>query len=297
MNERDENDLFARIDFGIKRGVARALEEHKQSGQSISVWQDGRVVEDPLYDPVDSVVLFLDILGYKTLLENEEDFKNLFLAIKNIKKQNTKKFQIKYLSDNNSSSMEAIPIMTSFSDCIVLSVPVNEVKEPFDIRHAVHILLSYTQQIADSLMFGGFILRGGLTRGNLYHTTGVLFGKALIEAYELEKKAKNPRILVSDKLAEEYNASKYDQNNFLTKETINGKDEYNLDYLKFSLRNQENRERYKEKIENAIKKKRQNVLDKINKGCFDRLEQDIEILKKWIYFRNYVEKSLRMFEK
>ena len=50
------------------------------------------------------------------------------------------------------------------------------------------------------------------------------------------------------------------------------KDEYNLDYLKLSFQSQENRERYKEKTENSIKKKGQNVLDKINKGCFDQLE-------------------------
>ncbi len=47
MNEQNENDLFARIDFGIKRGVAQALAEHKKSGQSISVWKDGRVVKIP----------------------------------------------------------------------------------------------------------------------------------------------------------------------------------------------------------------------------------------------------------
>lgn len=174
MNERDENDLFAKFDLGIKRGLAKAREEHKQSGQSISVWQDGRIVEDPLFAPVDSIVLFLDILGYKTLLENEEDFKNLFLAIKNIRRQNTQKFQIKYRSDNSFPSMEAIPIMTSFSDCIVLSIPVDEIKEPCDIGHAVQILLSYTQQIADSLMAGGFILRGGLTRG-IYITLQALY--------------------------------------------------------------------------------------------------------------------------
>lgn len=47
MNEQNENDLFARIDFGIKRGVAQALAEYKKSGQSISVWKDGRVVKIP----------------------------------------------------------------------------------------------------------------------------------------------------------------------------------------------------------------------------------------------------------
>lgn len=44
---KDLTDLFKRIDFGIKRGVAEALAEHKKSGQSISVWQNGRVVKIP----------------------------------------------------------------------------------------------------------------------------------------------------------------------------------------------------------------------------------------------------------
>lgn len=50
MNKRDNKDLtdlFERIDFGIRRGVAQALAEHKKYGQSISVWQDGHVAEIP----------------------------------------------------------------------------------------------------------------------------------------------------------------------------------------------------------------------------------------------------------
>lgn len=47
MGQRDDKDLFERIDFGIRRGVARALAEHKKSGQSISVWKNGRVVKIP----------------------------------------------------------------------------------------------------------------------------------------------------------------------------------------------------------------------------------------------------------
>lgn len=47
MSECDNKDLFERIDLGIRRGVARALAEHKQSGHSISVWKDGHVVKIP----------------------------------------------------------------------------------------------------------------------------------------------------------------------------------------------------------------------------------------------------------
>ncbi|MBS0352248.1 MAG: hypothetical protein JSR33_13905 [Proteobacteria bacterium] len=46
-DNKDLTDLFERIDFGIRRGVAQALAEHKNSGQSISIWEDGHVVEIP----------------------------------------------------------------------------------------------------------------------------------------------------------------------------------------------------------------------------------------------------------
>jgi len=42
-----QDDLFERIDLGVRRGVARALAEHKKAGRSIYVWQDGKVVEIP----------------------------------------------------------------------------------------------------------------------------------------------------------------------------------------------------------------------------------------------------------
>jgi len=45
---KDKNfDLFKRIDLGVKRGAAKALEEHKKAGRSIVIWQDGKIVKIP----------------------------------------------------------------------------------------------------------------------------------------------------------------------------------------------------------------------------------------------------------
>lgn len=43
---RDE-DLFARIDFGIRKGVARALIEHKKAGVGIVVMEKGKIKKIP----------------------------------------------------------------------------------------------------------------------------------------------------------------------------------------------------------------------------------------------------------
>lgn len=47
MNKPTKLDLHEKIDLGVRCGVARALAEHKKTGGSIVVWQDGQVVTIP----------------------------------------------------------------------------------------------------------------------------------------------------------------------------------------------------------------------------------------------------------
>ena len=42
-----QKDLFEKIDFGVRRGAARALARHKKLGNSIAIWQNGKVVKIP----------------------------------------------------------------------------------------------------------------------------------------------------------------------------------------------------------------------------------------------------------
>jgi hypothetical protein len=45
MKPKSDKDLFARIDRGVKLGVAQALETHRKAGEKVAIWQNGRVVE------------------------------------------------------------------------------------------------------------------------------------------------------------------------------------------------------------------------------------------------------------
>ena len=47
MSSLTPQEIAKRIDKGIHQGVANALAKHKAAGQSISVWQDGKVVRIP----------------------------------------------------------------------------------------------------------------------------------------------------------------------------------------------------------------------------------------------------------
>ncbi len=44
MNEQPLSELHQKIDAGVKLAIAEAIEKHRKLGQSISIWQDGKVV-------------------------------------------------------------------------------------------------------------------------------------------------------------------------------------------------------------------------------------------------------------
>jgi hypothetical protein len=44
MNKPIPDKLSSQIDTGVKLAIAKALEKHRKLGESISVWQNGKVV-------------------------------------------------------------------------------------------------------------------------------------------------------------------------------------------------------------------------------------------------------------
>lgn len=44
MNKPIPDKLSSQIDAGVKSAIAKAIERHRKLGESISIWQDGKVV-------------------------------------------------------------------------------------------------------------------------------------------------------------------------------------------------------------------------------------------------------------
>jgi hypothetical protein len=83
------------------------------------------------------------------------------------------------------------PATSVFSDHIVLSQPIDESWGGHTISMASRIAL-----IARSALERGFLIRGGITIGQLYHSDGIVFGPALVRAVHLESKlAVYPRVI------------------------------------------------------------------------------------------------------
>jgi hypothetical protein len=139
-------------------------------------------------------VCFLDILGFKeavrATMHCEEEasvqarhLKRALLAIRDT-------------LDVGRKQVSQSKRVTQFSDSIVISFQANEPSEVF------FTLLSI-QWVAIRLVYHGLLVRGGVAIGPLCHTHKLLFGPALVDAYELEsRRAHVPRILVTGQVVE-----------------------------------------------------------------------------------------------
>ncbi|MGC9337906.1 MAG: hypothetical protein ACP5EQ_07420 [Candidatus Cloacimonadia bacterium] len=88
---------------------------------------------------------------------------------------------------------EASHRLSTFSDCLAISTEATE--------KGLMNLLFHLRAIAFRLLKLGYLLRGGIAEGALYHEDGKIVGPALVDAYNLEKNvAKYPRIIVDSRI-------------------------------------------------------------------------------------------------
>jgi hypothetical protein len=161
------------------------------------------------------IVAFIDILGFKEIVKTSE-FDNskielLYTALNFLKNwEIPKNWNLKFIEieeDAQKKGVENFDISgktntTTFSDSIVVSVKVEN-----NVNEMTSTLISNLAFIGAYLFEKGILFRGALTIGNIIHEeNGIVFGQALIDAYQLEtKSAKYPRIILSDKLIKELN--------------------------------------------------------------------------------------------
>jgi len=140
------------------------------------------------------VVFFLDILGFKNIIQstinsdgsdNSNNIKNIHGMIDNFH------YFIGVDRGQDSGDMMA----TQFSDSVVMSFPINKESGVYRSIHNI-LLLQITL-----VLFYGVLLRGGVSKGRLIHNDKELYGPALIDAYTLESKAAlYPRVILDESI-------------------------------------------------------------------------------------------------
>lgn len=171
------------------------------------------------FDYGDSIVVFLDILGFSD-------------KIKNTKSPNGKKALFNTLSYMNAwGTTEDTNFIISENDFIydynqfnIGRININVIKKKLKISYfsdSIVISLEYDKNnlykrfilVAKSLAYlisklalANFFTRGGVTIGKMFHENNVFFGPALLNAYELElTTAIYPRVILSKELVNELN--------------------------------------------------------------------------------------------
>lgn len=161
------------------------------------------------------LIAFIDILGFKEIVYSSEKDSSkiefLYSVLDYLKSwEIPEKWNLKFVEieeDAQKKGVENFDIRsktnsTSFSDSIVVSVKIDN-----NVNEMASTLIANLSYIGAILFEKGILFRGGLTIGNLIHNEGgTVFGKGLIEAYQLESNNANyPRIILSNKLIQKLN--------------------------------------------------------------------------------------------
>lgn len=145
----------------------------------------------------DRIIAFIDILGFKELIECAEKT-NDYTKLSNLIKESTESF--KTLNTSNDFQF------TQFSDSFVLSC------RSFNMNDSM-LFMIYLQDLINLFLSENILLRGGLTVGKLVHTENVLMGPAMNRAYELESKfATYPRVIIEKDLFDYWETRLYEYN-------------------------------------------------------------------------------------
>ena len=144
----------------------------------------------------DRIVAFLDVLGFSNFTNYTGATQvNQSKKIETI--NNYLEMLHKFFSPKNAIAKSRM--VTSFSDSIVLSIKVEDIDD-FDIE-----LLEIYYLLINSIM-KGFLIRGAIVYGKIIHTPDIVFGPALVEAYNRESKiAKYPRVIIDDAIVRDLN--------------------------------------------------------------------------------------------
>ena len=128
------------------------------------------------------IVVFLDILGFSTMIEDSKVDTPLRRKIK-------RAVEIIRESADTDETGRAV---STFSDSAVISYPLHKESSLFYLLiDIIHLQLKIGAL--------GIMFRGGIAIGDCFHDGNIIFGPAMNEAYRLESKvAKWPRVVISE---------------------------------------------------------------------------------------------------
>jgi hypothetical protein len=226
------------------------------------------------------LVAYIDLLGFKEAIKNNTQEDEIFKLLKS--------FQEATGNSKVEDSGDACLGVSVFSDHVVISVRIKDMTYQgrscsIEFLKAFQLAISGFARLA---LAHGFLIRGGITVGELFHDNGIVFGKALVEAYELESEvAIYPRVIISKKLAPLFETeidifSEVDFDGILSLKYLEG-------VLCENFKDSDYKKEINFKVEHFVPMIKEN-LEKYSKLT---TSTGLKILSKWQYFSNHFQEA------
>ena len=134
-------------------------------------------------------IAYLDILGGKNKICNDKD--NIFLNTLNMVFQDS--------LDESTFLFIKDFFIKIFSDNILFAIRIEE--KDIQTEEKISALLNLTANTILEALRYGFLVRGAITIGDFFHNEIFVYGKALVDAVEIEEKvAIYPRVIATDEV-------------------------------------------------------------------------------------------------
>ena len=147
------------------------------------------------------VVAFLDVLGWRKAIGQSAADTTLAQSLGVALHSSMATARLVEWMDKNAGPRRSAgdPQITQFSDSVVLSIVAES--------HAEDNLVFHLHTVISGFLRLGYLVRGGIAEGRLIHRGAMVYGPALISAYDIERcVARYPRIVLDKALAERWGA-------------------------------------------------------------------------------------------
>jgi len=152
-------------------------------------------------------VAFIDVLGFSSLVDDASKKEEMMAQLQSL--VDLFKSVVPELDKtvDKSVPLRLIPKHIYISDSIILSAPLSDSSVPG--YNGLEVLVMRCIQLTHHFLSSGYLLRGGIAIGKVWHGTSNIVGPAYQEAYKLEnnpkKKLESPCILLSESSVKKWN--------------------------------------------------------------------------------------------
>jgi hypothetical protein len=149
----------------------------------------------------DALVTYLDILGFRELVEQNERTPDEILDLLKLMKT---KAEAQYGTLKKDGTIKIVTASHAFSDLIIREVEFDQANCASRLGSEMAVLAKIQFELLTTRR--RTLIRGGISKGRFHMDKGFVFGPAMVKSYELERLAIFSRILIDRDLVRELSA-------------------------------------------------------------------------------------------